>query len=127
MSQNYKDISLAVVYFWIGICVPYSLSACKDAAKAFGKKLGYEPEENSKHRKWDFASSEYKTKGCFGYLDGDGWIYEHGKKYVGSIFYGTGGLVEQANQDITPPRYRPPGYDCLYTGNSLFIDSKECG
>ena len=120
------------MYFWIGICVPYSLSACKDAAKAYGKELGYnlkgdkytydkKLKKEIKDRKYDFASSTYKTKGCYGYLDGDDYIYQHGKKYVGSIFYGTGGLVEQASQDISPPRYRPPGYDCISTGNLLYI------
>ena len=75
--------------------MPYSLAACQDAAKFLGKRLGDD--------KFEFATSSHKSKGCFGYFDGE---------WANNIYYGTGGTKEQAKMELVPPKYRPPGFDC---------------
>ena len=104
-----------ITSFCSGVCVPHSLAACEDAAKAFGKKVG-----GMNH---EFASPEYKTKGCYGYIKGREWEggEEWQNKYVDYIFYGTGGSKEQIQYGLSPPEYRPPGFDCIYDGNVLLI------
>ena len=51
---------------------------------------------------YEFAG-DYNPKGCFAYLSGD---------YKGLSYYGTGGTVEQMQQSVKNPKWRPQGYDC---------------
>ena len=66
---------------------------------------------------YEFASPEYKTKGCYGYIKGGANEWQN--KYVDYIYYGTGGAKEQIQYGLSPPEYRPPGFDCRYDGNVI--------
>ena len=63
----------------------------------------------------EFASSNYKTKGCHGFIKGSPNEWQN--KYVDYIYYGTGGAKEQIQYGVSSPEYRPPGYDCRYDSN----------
>ena len=67
----------------------------------------------------EFASTAYKTKGCFGYIRGlpNEWQNE----YVDYIYYGIGGSKEQIRYGLSSSEYRPPGFDCRYDGNVISI------
>ena len=70
----------------------------------------------------EFASSAYKTKGCFGYLKGPPNEWQN--EYVDYIYYGISGVKDQIQYGLsTPeyPEYRPPGFDCRYDGNVILI------
>ena len=66
----------------------------------------------------EFASPEYKTKGCYGYIKG-GQNASWQDEFVDYIYYGTGGTKEQIQYEVSPPYYRPPGFDCRYDGNTI--------
>ena len=74
-------------------CEPYSQLACIAATLSMSFEMGTNP---------NFAG-DYETKGCYAYLDGE---------YKGLSFYGTGGTVEQMQQSVQNPKWRPQGYDC---------------
>ena len=67
----------------------------------------------------EFASTAYKTKGCFGYIRGlpNEWQNE----YLDYIYYGIGGSKEQIRYGLSSSEYRPPGFDCRYDGNVISI------
>ena len=64
----------------------------------------------------EFASPKHKISGCYGYMKTTKKQFEQFNKYVDYVFYGTDGSKEQTQSDISPPRYRPPGFDCKYHG-----------
>merc|ERR1719433_1332764 len=72
-------------------CRPYSAKACAEAAKAL--KLQMAPK---------FEGS-YKTKGCHAYSGG---------KNRGLVYYGTGGSLRDAKQELRGQKYRPKNFDC---------------
>ena len=86
------------------MCVPYSLEACEDVAKSIGKNLG--------GGGYNFASTEYITKGCYAYRKG---------YYAGNFYFGMGGTKNEMKMALAEPKYRPLGYDCKFTGNVLLI------
>ena len=93
------------------------MAACKDAAKALGKKV-----EGSGH---EFASSRHQTSGCYGYIKTSNKQFIQFNKYVDYVFYGTDGSKEQTKSDLLPPRYRPPGFDCEYKGKDYAFSLVE--
>ena len=97
-------------YFSIGDCDPYSVKACRDAAKALGKSAG--------GCGYPFES-DFSIKGCYTYRGG---IY--GK----CVFYGTGGTEDEMKRHLfSTAIFRPSGYDCSIDGSVLHIFSwKAC-
>ena len=85
-------------------CVPYSLGACEDAAKARGKEIG--------GKGYEFASSSHSTKGCYGYRDG---------AYFDHVYYGTGGTLTEMKRELKSPKFRPLGHDCNSAGNPFIL------
>ena len=49
----------------------------------------------------------YTWKGCYGYSGGH---------FNGRLYYGTGGTIEEMQETLASPRYRPIGYDCPVNG-----------
>ena len=79
-------------------CEPYSQMACMDAILSLSwLEMGTIPNSG-----YEFAG-DYNPKGCFAYLSGN---------YKGLSYYGTGGTVEQMQQSLENPMWRPQGYDC---------------
>ena len=81
-------------YLLLERCVPYSAEACKTAGSNLGLTLG-----TSRFR----LEGNYSEVGCFAYSTG---------YFTGSVFYGTGGTIEQMENDLIAPKFRPQGYDC---------------
>ena len=111
-----KSSTVALIFFSES-CEPYSIEACKDAALSLGLQLGgcghlneptplNEPFEGTKHK----SGGEY-AKGCHAY---------HAGHCNGVAFYGTGGTIESMKQPLSPPRYRPSGYDCIGEKKSIY-------
>ena len=72
--------------------------ACMDATLSMSwLEMGTIPNSG-----YEFAG-DYNPKGCFAYLSGD---------YKGLSYYGTGGTVEQMQESLLDPMWRPQGYDC---------------
>ena len=79
-----------------GVCKPYSLEACEDAAKALGK---------------NFEVDSWSTKGCYSYDSGE---------YVNNVYYSTGGTTLKKRKSLALPKYRPSGHDCKVYGIFYF-------
>ena len=54
---------------------------------------------------------DYSEVGCFSYRIG---------RFDGSVFYGTGGTIQQIQENVSGTKYRPKGYDCL-EGKCFFV------
>ena len=88
----------SVFYILLEACVPYFEEACMDAAKRLDLDLGGEG--------YTFVG-DYSEVGCYAYASG---------MLKGLAFYGTGGTIQQMQEALTAPKYRPNGYDCLAEG-----------
>jgi hypothetical protein len=55
---------------------------------------------------YDFVGV-YSEVGCFSYISGT---------YKGTVFYGTGGTIQQMKEDVPVAKFRPNGYDCSTEG-----------
>merc|ERR1711990_806773 len=76
-------------------CIPYSIEACKKAAKMNDLEIGSD--------RFPFVGEDYAEEGCYSYKTGNS---------KGHVFYGTGGTDAQMGKEATGRRYRPRGYDC---------------
>ena len=81
---------------FIGVCKPYSVEACEDAAEVIGKK---------------FYVGDWSTKGCYSYASGE---------HVNDVYYSTGGLTSEMRRSLALPKYRPSGHDCKTYGTLYF-------
>ena len=79
----------------LGVCVPYSEEACAAAVDNLDLQKGYGT--------YDFADI-WGTKGCYAYETGS---------YAGVAFYGGGGSEEEKKENLSSPKYRPEGHDCI--------------
>jgi len=77
------------------VCVPYSEEACAAAVDNLDLQKGYGT--------YDFADI-WGTKGCYAYETGS---------YAGVAFYGGGGSEEEKKENLSSPKYRPEGHDCI--------------
>ena len=93
-------------------CVPYSLEACENAAKAKGKQLG--------GNGYEFAGSSYGEKGCYSYKS-------ESSKYYGIAWYGLGGDKKKISKpyDKNSEYFRPEGYDCVVKSNWYNFNDKQ--
>ena len=84
-------------FYFIESCEPYSQLACYAATLSMSFEIG--TISNSENE----FTGDYETKGCYAYLSGN---------YKGLSFHGTGGTLEQMQQSLQNPKWRPKGYDC---------------
>ena len=83
------------IFLLISDCIPYSIEACKKAAKINDLEIGSD--------RFPFLGEDYSEVGCYSYKTGNS---------KGHVFYGTGGTDAQMRKEATGRRYRPRGYDC---------------
>jgi len=77
------------------VCEPYEQHACYMAALKNGYTHGI--------GKYEFASEDYGTKGCYGYTYGDN---------KGAAFFGKGGSLADKKKPVSGTITRIPGFDC---------------
>ena len=101
---------LFTIFLLISDCIPYSIEACKKAAKINGLEIGSD--------RFPFLGEDYAEVGCYSYKTGNS---------KGHVFYGTGGTDAQMRKEATGRRYRPRGYDCGGKSLTVFFNRRGRG